>query len=85
VSASPASSPDLPGELKDRRYDVRMDDLADFDPFTDIALAPGGAWCWSSDRPEFHNTVRRYFHERDEDGEGIATAVTAPGAATARP
>jgi hypothetical protein len=58
------------GELKDRRYDARMDYLADFDPFTDIAADAGGAWRWSSNKQALHATVERYFHERDEDGEG---------------
>lgn len=66
------------GELKDRRYDSRMPRLADFDPFTDIALAADGSWRWSSDRPELHDAVRRYFHERAEDGEGIRATVEAP-------
>ena len=59
------------GELKDRRYDSRMPRLADFDPFTDIALSSDGCWQWSSERPELHESVRRYFYERDEDGTGI--------------
>jgi hypothetical protein len=40
----------------------------DFDPAKDIRLAAGGAWSWSSDKPEMHAHVRRYFAQRHEDG-----------------
>ena len=66
------------GDLGDRRYGERHALLADFDPFTDIAAAPGQCWRWSSDKPAFHATVRRYFEERREDGAG-GTADAALG------
>ena len=58
------------GEIKDRRYGDRDRDLAalDFDPFDDIALDPGGAWRWSSDKPDLHAFIKSYFASRNEDG-----------------
>ena len=58
------------GELERRAYGHRYHGFArfDFDPFKDIRLAAGGCWCWSSDKPELHEHVRRYFTERHEDG-----------------
>jgi hypothetical protein len=59
------------GNLSDRGYGQRHRLLADFDPFTDIALAPQGCWRWSSDKPELHAAVRRYFESRNEDGTAL--------------
>jgi hypothetical protein len=58
------------GDLGDRRYHERHQDLAafDFDPFTDIALDENGCWRWNSDKSELHAYVRRYFASRNEDG-----------------
>jgi hypothetical protein len=56
------------GALQDRRYGERYRLLADFDPFTDIALAPQGCWRWSSAKPGMHRSVRNYFALRMEDG-----------------
>jgi hypothetical protein len=71
------------GELKDRRYGSRTEHLTEFDPFADITRGPDGAWRWSSAKPELHDAVRRYFHERDEDGEGARASALA--AASPRP
>ena len=58
------------GELGRRGYGDRYRgfDAFAFDPFKDIRLAAGGAWSWSSDKPEMHDHVRRYFARREEDG-----------------
>ena len=72
------------GELKDRRYDTRMAHLADFDPFTDIALSADGCWRWSSDRPELHESVGRYFDERDEDGAALGVVEMSEAASHRR-
>jgi hypothetical protein len=59
------------GELRDRRYRERWRDLAPFafDPFTDIAIDENGCWRWSSQKPEMHAYVARYFQMRQEDGK----------------
>jgi hypothetical protein len=58
------------GDLGDRQYGERHGGFAryEFDPYTDIALAEGGCWSWSSDKPEMHEYVRAYFASRLEDG-----------------
>ena len=58
------------GEVERRGYGNRYRGFEpfDFDPFKDIRLAAGGAWSWSSDKPEMHAHVRRYFALREEDG-----------------
>jgi hypothetical protein len=69
------------GELKDRRYEERLDLLDGFDPHTDIAAEAGGCWRWSSDKPGLHAAVRRYFEMRNEDGvEADESAVSMAGA-----
>lgn len=58
------------GDLRDRSYTERHRILAqqEFDPATDIALDESGSWRWHSAKPELHETVRRYFADRREDG-----------------
>jgi len=58
------------GDLDDRRSRERHQQLAqfDFDPFTDLALAPGGAWRWNSAKRDLHAFVNGYFASRKEDG-----------------
>lgn len=58
------------GDLTDRRQRERHHQLAqfDFDPFTDLALAPSGAWRWNSAKRDLHAFVQRYFESRNEDG-----------------
>ncbi len=58
------------GHLEDRGYDRRYASLAPFafDPYTDIEVGSQGCWCWSSDKPELHANVRKYFESRKEDG-----------------
>lgn len=56
------------GDLKNRRYAERPSWLEHFDPFTDIALDSNDCWRWSSDKPELHTQLSRYFESRLEDG-----------------
>lgn len=58
------------GDLENRRYAERPSWLEHFDPFTDIALDGSACWRWSSDKPELHSRLRRYFESRLEDGSG---------------
>jgi len=58
------------GSLRDRKYTARYVGLAkfEFDPFTDISLAPSGCWQWADGKREMHEYVKRYFEQRREDG-----------------
>ncbi|MBI1374623.1 MAG: hypothetical protein GC159_18040 [Phycisphaera sp.] len=58
------------GDLADRRYAERHEQLArfDFDPYRDITLGDDGCWRWNSDKPDMHAYVRHYFEQRREDG-----------------
>ena len=56
------------GDLRDRRYEERIDLLDDLDPYTDVVADAGGCWRWNSDKPDLHAAVRRYFEARNEDG-----------------
>jgi hypothetical protein len=62
------------GTLSNRYYLHRQWLLAEFDPTTDIAIDEQGCWRWSSEKPELHERVRRYFFVRKED-EDIPTAT----------
>jgi hypothetical protein len=58
------------GEVRDRQYNLRHAILRkfSFDPSADLAVAPAGCWCWSSDKPSLHQAVEAFFSERREDG-----------------
>ncbi len=58
------------GAMADRRPSERHADLGAFafDPDADLAVAPGGAWRWNSDKPDLHAYARAYFDGRREDG-----------------
>jgi hypothetical protein len=58
------------GDLRHRMYTDRHRHLQDydFDPFRDIAVDGNGCWRWSSDKPQLHEFVKRYFALRKEDG-----------------
>jgi hypothetical protein len=58
------------GDLQDRAYGERGRLLHEFhfDPSLDIAIDDNGCWRWSSDKPALHESVRRYFELRKEDG-----------------
>lgn len=58
------------GDLPDRQYVARHDKLAQFafDPEQDIRIGQSGTWEWSSDKPELHQWMIEYFHQRQEDG-----------------
>jgi tetratricopeptide (TPR) repeat protein len=51
------------GPLRARRYAARAQVLLahDFSPEADLALAPGGAWRWASDKPGLHREVAGFF------------------------
>lgn len=57
------------GSLDKRRMRERYEEIAmfDFDPARDIGLATCGAWEWTSDKPDLHQTVMRQFRSRYED------------------
>jgi len=48
-----------------------------FDPCNDVAIAPNGAWGWSSDKPAMHAYVRGYFASRKEDDTSAQQAIQA--------
>jgi hypothetical protein len=58
------------GDLVDRRYQDRHRAFSafGFDPAMDVALDGDGCWQWSSQKPDMHAYVARYFRERREDG-----------------
>ena len=58
------------GDLRDRRYEERLEVLTrhTFDPSTDLALDGNGLWKWASNKPALHESVRVYFPRRNEDG-----------------
>ena len=57
------------GELKNRRYLARHEQLAGFgfDPDSDIRIGANGAWQWARPRPDLEEFLRNYFISRDED------------------
>jgi hypothetical protein len=58
------------GDLLRRRYAERHREFRafNFDPAIDIALDANECWRWSSQKPEMHEYVARYFRARREDG-----------------
>jgi hypothetical protein len=58
------------GDLERRRYSGRHQEFAKyaFDPGCDIGSHASGCWAWSSEKPQMHEFLRRYFVERREDG-----------------
>jgi len=58
------------GDRENRQYNDRAKILErhNFDPFEDIRIGDNGLWEWSTDRPEMHNAIRKYFVRRREDG-----------------
>ena len=58
------------GSFDDRRYAERYPGIQpfNFDPGSDIALDGNGCWRWSSNKPDLHRYVKRYFSLRSEDG-----------------
>jgi hypothetical protein len=57
------------GELKNRQYLARHEQLAGlgFDPDSDIRIGANGAWQWARPRPDLEEFLRNYFVGRDED------------------
>lgn len=58
------------GDISLRRYGRRHQEFAqfDFNPYTDLALAPDGCWRWNSDKPQMHAYLREYLASRRDDG-----------------
>jgi len=58
------------GDKADRLYDRRLTVLEEhaFDPETDLAVAPSGAYRWASDKPGLQAWCADYFRRRREDG-----------------
>jgi hypothetical protein len=57
------------GAIINRQYESRHRGFQqfDFNPFNDIAIAPGGAWCWQSNKVAMHEFIKAYFESRNED------------------
>jgi hypothetical protein len=72
------------GDLEDRRYGGRHEDLAqhDFDPRTDIRTGREGAWRWATDKPALHALLHDYFHSRMQDGRTATGATRSADGAT---
>lgn len=58
------------GERGDRRYNERREWLArfEFDPWFHLCDGAAGLWEWRETAAPLADRVRRYFHERREDG-----------------
>lgn len=58
------------GKIADRQPRQRHRILVehDFHPDRDIRIGAAGAWVWSSEKPQLHEDVARYFADRLEDG-----------------
>ena len=58
------------GDIGNRAYVNRHKQLAGFtfEPNTDIAIGPNGAWQWARSRPELEGFLKNYFINRAEDG-----------------
>jgi len=58
------------GDLKDRRYRERHEELQkfDFDPFVDIGLDKQQCWTWTTQKIALIDYVKEYFSGRNEDG-----------------
>ena len=58
------------GDLKNRRYNRRHEEMARFafNPETDLWKNSDGAWEWSPERSDMRRWAERYFRQRKEDG-----------------
>lgn len=58
------------GDRSERAYRERhgLLDRYDFDPYIDITVDRDGCWRWNSEKRDLHESVRRYFQSRREDG-----------------
>jgi hypothetical protein len=59
------------GDMNNRRYVLRNQELAlfEFDPTVDIRIGSSGCWEWNSDKPDLHKWAVNYYAQRKEDGE----------------
>jgi hypothetical protein len=65
------------GDMALRKHRQRYGEFAQFqfDPATDLALDPHGAWRWNSPKPEMHDYIRDYIAGRQEDDDAVADPV----------
>ena len=66
---------------RDYRQRHRLLEDFDFDPDRDIGIDPNGCWGWTSEKPDLHEAVKRYFSSRNEDGEIGCNSSPSPSAA----
>jgi hypothetical protein len=69
------------GDLLNRRYVLRNEELAafHFDPERDLRVGPNGCWEWNSVKPDLHRWALEYFGKRQEDGVPLVQASQAHG------
>lgn len=67
------------GSLENRRYWQRQLELSSlrYDPYHDVAAAPGQPFEWATDKPELHAFFHEYFQLRREDGEAQTQLIAA--------
>jgi hypothetical protein len=67
------------GEMRDRQYRLRIDNLLPFalDLDADLHSAAGEPWSWKRDRGALNAYFLKYMHERNEDGHGAPEAGAA--------
>ena len=58
------------GDMDNRRYVLRNQELAgfEFDPAADLRVGENGCWEWNSVKPALHEWAVRYYPSRKEDG-----------------
>ncbi|MDB5320661.1 MAG: hypothetical protein JWN40_2292, partial [Phycisphaerales bacterium] len=58
------------GDMDNRRYVLRNQQLADFNfnPEKDLRIGDTGAWEWNSQKPALHQWAINYYPARKEDG-----------------
>jgi hypothetical protein len=62
------------GDLNNREYRRRHQEMArfDFDPALDLRISEAGAWEWARPQPQLARFLEDYFTRRNEDGTGVA-------------
>jgi hypothetical protein len=58
------------GDMDNRRYVLRNQELANFDfnPEQDLRIGAQGAWEWNTSKPTLHHWAINYYPARKEDG-----------------
>jgi hypothetical protein len=59
------------GEIDSRRHKDRHRVLhaCNFDPATDVKIAPNGCWEWCPQKPELHRIIGEYLSQRQMEGD----------------